>query len=125
MCYKTQLSIGPAFSNKSFVQLIVSGFQCITLLAMMLQCRQLIPLLSLVFLVRGQFNLFGESCEEDDFVDVDFNGCESCEHNYRNMVFILSKSDEQSIISTYFVILLVMWLCLGAMFTIQRWRKYY
>ncbi|KAL7738713.1 hypothetical protein ACLKA6_003400 [Drosophila palustris] len=51
----------------------------------MFQCRQLIPLLSLVLSVRGQLNLFGESCEEDDFVDVNFNGCESCEHNYRNM----------------------------------------
>ncbi|KAL7739925.1 hypothetical protein ACLKA6_003400 [Drosophila palustris] len=52
----------------------------------MFQCRQLIPLLSLVLSVRGQLNLFGESCEEDDFVDVNFNGCESCEHNYRNML---------------------------------------
>ncbi|KAH8415002.1 hypothetical protein KR215_004812 [Drosophila sulfurigaster] len=89
----------------------------------MLQSQLLFLLLSTVLTVRGQLNLFGEPHAEDDFVDVDFNGCEHCEHNYRNMVFILRNSDEQSVISTYFIVLLIMWLCLGVLMAIKRWRK--
>ncbi|KAH8377928.1 hypothetical protein KR093_008018 [Drosophila rubida] len=89
----------------------------------MLQSQLLILLLSAVLAVHGQLNLFDELYAEDDFVDVDFNGCEHCEHNYRNMVFILKNSEEPSVLSTYFIVLLIMWLCLGALVAIQRWRK--
>ncbi|KAH8273831.1 hypothetical protein KR044_001571 [Drosophila immigrans] len=89
----------------------------------MLQSQLLILLLSMVLTVHGQLNIFGEPHAEDDFVDVDFNGCEHCEHNYRNMVFILRNSEEQSFISAYVIILLIMWLCLGGLIAVQRWRK--
>lgn len=90
----------------------------------MFGCRPLIPLLGLVLVVRGQLSLFGQSYE-DDFVDVQFDGCVQCEHNFRNMVFMLKNSEipEQSAISIYSIVVIIMWLCLGVLVVVQRWRK--
>ncbi|TDG43344.1 hypothetical protein AWZ03_010212 [Drosophila navojoa] len=91
----------------------------------MFGCRPIIPLLGLVLVVRGQFSMFGKSFE-DDFVDMQFDGCEQCEHNFRNMVFILKSPDEteQSVISIYSIVVIIIWLCLGVMVAVQRWRKF-
>lgn len=81
-----------------------------------------ISLLSFVFFVRAQISFFRES-NEDDFVEVDLANCKNCEHNFRNMVFLLSDSGEQTVISIYSVFVLIMWFCLGILIMLQRWRK--
>ncbi|KAH8403324.1 hypothetical protein KR222_010809 [Zaprionus bogoriensis] len=89
----------------------------------MFRHRLWIHLLSFVLHhVQAQISLW-QSPYEDDFVAVDFTDCKNCEHNFRNMVFVLSESSDQAAISIYSLLVLIMWFCLGVLIMLQRWRK--
>ncbi|KAH8305431.1 hypothetical protein KR018_004257 [Drosophila ironensis] len=63
---------------------------------------------------------------EDDFVDVNFDGCIECEKNFRNIVFVLDHSattEEEEVRSVYPFVVAITWLILAVLVAIQRWRQ--
>ncbi|KRF98381.1 uncharacterized protein Dwil_GK14837 [Drosophila willistoni] len=60
---------------------------------------------------------------QDDYVNVE--GCAQCETNYRNFVFVLEHKElpDEAATSNYTYVAFFMWLCLGSLIAVQRYRQ--